>query len=290
MKKHNLALAILFALGLTACGSSGGSSSHTEMKTVTEVPSTINGQPIDSANTTSQNTQAELNPVEQPTVETPKAETPAEQPTIENPPQEKAWLPSVEANYISTRLEVQDKTVSLIRKAQTVEEKPNQIYVEKQLFELSPSVNINANNMIRTVSTANYTAHGILRDPSLEKAYLFANGVQPTKDISGLTGEVVYLGRGYHAFTSGADVLVDNSNVKLDVNFNDKTVKGVISSPKNSFQNVALDAQIEQNGFAGTTAEGIKTEGRFFGPNAEEVIGNYSDNKTLQGVFNATKQ
>lgn len=84
-----------------------------------------------------------------------------------------------------------------------------------------------------------------------------------------------------------------NANAQFAVDYGNKTISGSISSPEKYFNTVNLKGTISGNAFSGTN-DGYNMNGRFFGPNAEELGGTFhkgtKDRPEVLGSFGAKKQ
>ena len=91
-----------------------------------------------------------------------------------------------------------------------------------------------------------------------------------------------------------------NGTSTFTVNFADKTMSGDLNNWKGSTNfvnpgNIHIEAKIKGNSFStkdatGTTAN-VKAEGKFYGPQAQNLAGAFSNSKTgVQGAFGANKQ
>lgn len=118
---------------------------------------------------------------------------------------------------------------------------------------------------------------------------LFSKGVR-TSDMPTI-GSATYWGTGFHYEN---DVLDTNATNSFIVNFGNKNIMGSVRHKNGSLR---LNANISGNTFRGIRTDistgqtrEIKTEGAFYGPNAVEMSGHYSDdqNKVL-GAFGAKR-
>ena len=128
---------------------------------------------------------------------------------------------------------------------------------------------------------------------------LFYQGVE-TKDIP-KNGEFTYLGKvvaiPVNNFEYGLEF---TGNADFKVNFTEKKLTGTLGvggwssdfyNPKNiRLTEVKIAADIQGNSFNGTL-NNVRTEGKFYGQNADNLAGSFHDQKQkLQGVFGGKKQ
>lgn len=130
----------------------------------------------------------------------------------------------------------------------------------------------------------NLIAHGQLTDASKV----------PTTGKATYVGEAVY----GDSETSKIDALkIHNGWARgqaiVDVDYGAKNVAATITSSDRHFPSLNLKGTISGNTFSGVH-DGYKMDGRFFGPNAEEVGGTFhkgtKDNPDVLGSFGAKKQ
>lgn len=142
----------------------------------------------------------------------------------------------------------------------------------------SNAINMDATNMARTGGSSNlqYTRYGYLREGS-NAPVLFAQGNLAEKMPT--SGEATYTGQSAHVHNGNVEL----RNAKFSVNYAAKTVTGKIGTDIN------LSAKINGNTFSGQ--QGIyTTDGKFYGPNAEEMGGVYKNTTgNISGAFGAKK-
>lgn len=140
---------------------------------------------------------------------------------------------------------------------------------------------------IQSNSNLKSTAFGVYVDNYTGKQYLYVQG-NPTdvKQIP-MAGKAEYLG--------GAVYLKDGANnerseMKATADFDTKTVAITIEKNRTAVPEMKFGGKITGNSFAGEV-NGIKTQGGFFGENAKELSGIYTnDADKSRGVFGAIKQ
>ena len=149
-----------------------------------------------------------------------------------------------------------------------------------------------------------YARYGLIVSESAMGVVAFFQG-QPTEinDMPTANG-VKYVGQAF-AFnptqatnvSTGGEV---NGTSTFTVNFADKTMSGDLTNWKGSTNfvnpgNIHIEAKIKGNSFStkdatGTTAN-VKAEGKFYGPQAANLAGAFSNTQTgVQGTFGANKQ
>lgn len=149
-----------------------------------------------------------------------------------------------------------------------------------------------------------YARYGLIMSETTMEGLAFFQG-KPTEisDMPTANG-VKYVGQVF-AFnpTKGVNVNTGgevNGTSTFTVNFADKTMSGDLTNWKGSTQvvnpgNIHIEAKIKGNSFStkdatGTTAN-VKAEGKFYGPQAANLAGAFSNSKTgVQGIFGANKQ
>lgn len=259
MKKNIIALSILAAIGLVGCGSGGGQN-HA-------APNTQTNKAVENKS--------------------------VENKVIENEPVENkySYVISVPKTAGNTR----EKDFSDLADL-------NQLYIEdeQQIFTIYRNDELNKTDLKIDNSTNkdriypnNYSLYGLISQENLRNHYLFLRGTQPY-DTTNLTGIVTYEGNAIQLKLDENTNLngFTNGKVNLVANFDNKTLNGAVTG---DFKPVEIVATIKGEAFQGGK-ENFTVKGIFFGPEAEEVIGRYTRNKTADpkdttiGVFGATKK
>lgn len=319
MKKQNLALTILLALGITACSHSGGDSSSpkADKPTAQTKPAVVN--PVKPTKPEA------VKPVEPKKPETVKPTEPTKPETVKPAEPTKPELvkptetakpevvkPKIEEipvgdNFFSKKTSYTSYVFSRPRTAggQTIliataahADNNNFIDVDNHIIEIFPE-GFNSNNLflksgnsIKQAQRNKNTLLSIVNDYAYNDIYMIVNGINPTKNMDSLSGIIKYTGTGYHAYPgveNGKNVTIyDDSKVEMTADFNNKTVLGKITSPKESFDTVEFGANITDNSFQGKL-NGVETKGGFFGENAAEAVGSYYNDSSLYGVFGVKK-
>lgn len=140
---------------------------------------------------------------------------------------------------------------------------------------------------IQSNSNLKSTAFGVHVDNYTGKQYLYVQG-NPT-DVKQIptAGKAEYLG--------GAVYLKDGANnerakMTATADFDKKTVAIKIDQNRNAVPEMNFGGKITGNSFAGEV-NGVKTQGGFFGENAKELSGVFTnDADKSRGVFGAIKQ
>lgn len=111
---------------------------------------------------------------------------------------------------------------------------------------------------------------------------VFYQGYQTLPKDMPTTGTAKYIGQAFHICKDCNDA----SKASFDVDFGKKTVAGVIEHEKGK---VNLGATISGSSFSGV-ANGVQTNGAFYGKNASELSGIYKETDgKFAGAFGATK-
>lgn len=134
-----------------------------------------------------------------------------------------------------------------------------------------------------------YARYGVLSDtdPNNSTVTLFYQGIPTPVATMPTTGtNVQYTGT---AIGLRADrALAITARADFNINFADKQINGTISNWHDSpdLKNVSINATIE-----GNTFKGANNQGKFYGPNAQNMAGSFADKtQKVQGVFGANKQ
>lgn len=113
---------------------------------------------------------------------------------------------------------------------------------------------------------------------------VFYRGIQTLPKDMPTSGKMNYVGQAVHSCASACSDMTAKSSFEVD--FGAKTVKGIID---HADQKVNLGATISGSSFAGV-ANGVQTNGAFYGAKAEELSGIYKDtNGQFFGAFGATQ-
>lgn len=273
MNKLVLALTTASLLALTACGGGGDE----------DAPVQVN-QPT--------------NPNPTPTP------TPTTDPKAYEPAQESRWTTPTVASG-STKSTFKSATATGSR---DTEAKFNKVTVNGNEMEIYPTSGItinvgriytdtNRNNgrtqlVVGGNSGANGTAYaryGFVNDATDRLATIFYQGV-PTTNMP-TTGSATYKGHAISVFPEENTYVTGDSSFNVD--FANKKLTGTLSNWKNSdgtadtiTKNVSVSSSI-----TGNTFKGDNNQGKFYGPNAQNMAGSFVDkNQKLQGVFGANKQ
>lgn len=297
MKKINVALTILMALGLAACGSSDSHLPNNKPAPNTEVggaPTSSNttqtGGSVQTDRDTSSNDADRLPQNDDKKEELPQEKTAYTQnsPTI-------GGLFSIPKN---------DETIKTGHITSPDTELTTFLNVEGKQIPLSkPGLNgnkININNADSTlmVQKGTNTLIAFVQQNDLNNRYLFNANINQTKNMP-TEGTLTYKGQSFSLYAKDdkagkLDTIDDNGLVEFTADFNQKTLTGTIkSSVENSdFEPVEISASITQNTFSGSKNH-VSVQGGFFGENAGELAGDYirsgNDQQNAIGVFRAEK-
>ena len=95
----------------------------------------------------------------------------------------------------------------------------------------------------------------------------------------------------YSPYYGLSEFKVDFTNKKLTGTLNDWKVNSTFASDMPAKKAVNIDAKIQANTFKGTANGSGTAEGKFYGPKAQNLAGAFNDkSQNLQGVFGANKQ
>lgn len=176
----------------------------------------------------------------------------------------------------------------------------NILIVDGKKIEVLPSSGIQSGgftelndrtaNRIVSGNKYSYTRFGYYA-PKVDGEYtgknnMFANG-DITKDVP-TTGSASY--RGDAVYGTERNQTAHMTTSEFEVNFGNKTIEGSIAKVEGGRYD--LSAKINGNGFVGEK-NGVKTEGRFFGPAAAELGGvfwNSTPGSKVAGSYGAKKQ
>ena len=140
---------------------------------------------------------------------------------------------------------------------------------------------------IQSNSNLKSTAFGVYVDNYTGKQYLYVQG-NPT-DVKQIptAGKAEYLGGAVY-LKDGADN--ERAKMTATADFDKKTVAIKIDQNRNAVPEMNFGGKITGNSFAGEV-NGVKTQGGFFGENAKELSGVFTnDADKSRGVFGAIKQ
>lgn len=140
---------------------------------------------------------------------------------------------------------------------------------------------------IQSNSNLKSTAFGVYVDNYTGKQYLYVQG-NPT-DVKQIptAGKAEYLGGAVYS-KDGANN--ERAKMTATADFDKKTVAIKIDQNRNAVPEMNFGGKITGNSFAGEV-NGVKTQGGFFGENAKELSGVFTnDADKSRGVFGAIKQ
>lgn len=323
MKKTNVALTILMALGLAACGSSSSSSENKSVETKSVVSTqtevgkgktssgtaqssgaSTNGSTQTNGNTSSSNNTGNSNQNGGDTSSSNNTGNSTKNDDKKDElPQEKtpytANYPSVGSGYVIPKNEGNIQEASVTSGAAQL---TSVIDIEGKTIPISYS-NINSNSIyLDSQDKKLYAEKGentqivFIAQNDLENQYLFTSGTNLSKTMP-TAGEVTYKGQSFNIYSSeGTGTLntIAKGTSEFVADFNQKILTGTVkSSLENStFKPVEISANITQNTFSGSKNY-ISVQGGFFGENASELIGDYRTEKGSPqdaiGVFRASK-
>lgn len=324
MKAFNLSiLAVLTAIGLSACSTSGNSHSQESSKALSQkIPMSVDSstatsnnhnttENTSSANTQTSNTQSTGS---QPT-NTPSATNTPSTPNTSSTPSTPA--PGANANNGSLNGVAykfsSGSAANKIANPQVISlstDDKEVLYVEGKAVELAPqgltpgftfTNNTDGTSLIggTFVNNADYSPNsqaGIYQDE--DTTYVFIQGELTKPSDMPISGTATYTGLStYHVTnaTLNEQVVATETPAKWEIHgamltadFGQKTLAGNILTTDASGRSVVsaeIDAKISGNRFSGEK-DGTKNQGAFFGPQANELGGVYvNENKGFAGAF-----
>ncbi|WGE53140.1 Slam-dependent surface lipoprotein [Actinobacillus equuli] len=294
-KMTKLAVTLLAGVVISACGSSGGSSSPAKPKTPKADAPKVEAPKAEAP-------KAEAPKAEAPKAEAPKAEAPkAEAPKAEAPKAEapKAEAPKAEA----PKAEAPKSTVGgafIVEGASN--NRPELSKAQIQGTDLSSitvdGITINFMDTAKEGLKACCDKYSAVRfgvdESHVGKDYSFYTGYE-TKDMP-TTGKFSYEGDAY-LLAAIAEDGKDFGTSKFEADFGAKKLTGTLTFDKLATnKDIKVDSQISGNSFAGTaTFDKYPTtratvEGKFFGENAKELAGVFDSAPEVKGdkpVYNS---
>lgn len=137
---------------------------------------------------------------------------------------------------------------------------------------------------------ARYGFYETKNNGKLLDSYVFYQGqITPEKSVPS-KGAATYKGI---AIYDSLKVHKAKGEAEFNVNFQQGTINGVISSENKLFDPVNLSGTITGNRFSTGNVDDVNTtmSGAFYGPRAEEISGRFDIlNKVVSGTFGASKQ
>lgn len=162
--------------------------------------------------------------------------------------------------------------------------------IESPNISAGSFVSISSKDFQKVVSGRhmNYAKYGSYKDiAGTGNEYVFYQGQQTAANKVPSTGMATYQGRSTLVCGSCADNRDINGTSQFTVDFGNKSITGSLTHPNTT---VNLAATINGNSFTGAK-DGFTTTGGFFGPNAEEISGVFTNqSQKISGAFGATKQ
>ncbi|WGE42420.1 Slam-dependent surface lipoprotein [Actinobacillus equuli] len=283
-KMTKLAVTLLAGVVISACGSSGGSSSPAKPKTPkadapkVEVP------------------KAEAPKAEAPKAEAPKAEAPkAEAPKAEAPKAEapKAEAPKAEAPKAEApKAEAPKSTVGGVFIVEGASNSRPELFKQQITGTDLSSITVDGVTINLADTTNKYSSVRFgVDDSHVGKDYSFYTGYE-TKDMP-TTGKFSYEG---DAFLLAA-IATDGKGLgtsKFEADFAAKKLTGTLTFDKLDNKDIKVDSQISGNSFTGTATfdnrPSATVEGKFFGENAKELAGVFDSAPEVKGdkpVYNS---
>lgn len=170
----------------------------------------------------------------------------------------------------------------------------NQLVVDGRTYEVGyagissgafTNIKTRAYHSLSSGTHMSYAKYGFYEDEATDKEYLYYQGQMTPVSAVPTAGIATYSGYAVHDCDNCDDPVTGISRFTVD--FGAKTVAGVVTAQNN---NIALNANITGNTFAGTNASGITTNGAFFGAKVEELAGTYVNTaQEFAGAFGAKK-
>ena len=145
-----------------------------------------------------------------------------------------------------------------------------------------------------------YARYGFIAIDDTKQLGLFYQGIPTsTNDMKKLesqaTSPVTYKGQAYAVKQDVSTGTMATGVSEFKVDFKGKKLTGTLDNWHNAnggvFNKVAIDAKIQANTFQGTANKTGTAEGKFYGSNAAELAGAFTDkSQKVHGVFGAKKQ
>lgn len=185
----------------------------------------------------------------------------------------------------------------------------NKLVLGNKEFDLAPKkagqaieVTRDGQNTLNVSHYLDYAKHGNYMAPNINGesvSVIFYQGYETPKQNIPTSGKAHYKGV---AVQSVIDVRNQRNNAtsvegksEFDVDFAQKTIKGQITPNDKKYSNTQLAGKLQENKIIGNDVNGYRSmEGRFYGPNAEEISGRYDivdpSKQYINGTFGAKKQ
>lgn len=145
-----------------------------------------------------------------------------------------------------------------------------------------------------------YARYGFIALDDTKQLGLFYQGIPTsTQDMEKLkdqaTSPVTYKGQAYAVKQDVSTGTMATGVSNFTVDFKGKKLTGTLDNWHNAhggvFNKVNIDAKIQANTFQGTANKTGTAEGKFYGSNATELAGAFTDNsQKVHGVFSGKKQ
>ncbi|QLB21121.1 hypothetical protein A6B43_06095 [Vespertiliibacter pulmonis] len=247
--------------------------------------------------------------VEAPKVEAPKVEAPkVEAPKVETP---KVEAPKVEAPKVeeSESLKIEDTSVTggayisngvnYIKKELNNADNIHAIIIDGKTLLVSEENSNRLGNFISYGPQSNDSRVSSTLVKDEEGNHIYAYNGHPTKEMP-VSGNAVYKGeffaRGPFEFQLNPDSRETMGSSEFNVDFTNKQLLGELKSIGGEvIPSINVNAKLEGNRFMGDVSselfkENGRIEGQFYGKNAEEIGGIFTDDKTFIGVVGAKKE
>ena len=260
MKAQTLLAIAITALGLAACGSSGG------------------GSPIDNGRN-SPNPNSPINPDDP-------------NPGGGNPPPPPANQRTGKAITLSSNgyQRIREQALSFTQQYFGTLKVDGQ-----ELFIIPPGVSalglldLQAGNTAHVGQIMTQSSYGYVREGTGAQGYMFSQGIVTSANDMPTSGTFTYSGYAVHAAMSNqANTQVEAGTANFNVNFGNRTISGRLS-PANNAEVVLDNGIINGNSFSGTANSGTKFSGHFYGGHADEMGGTYYKQGEYTGAFGTQK-
>ena len=260
MKAQTLLAIAITALGLAACGSSGG------------------GSPIDNGRN-SPNPNSPINPNDP-------------NPGGGNPPPPPANQRTGKAITLSSNgyQRISEQALSFTQQNFGV------LKVDGQELNIIPPnmsagglLNMQARNTARVGQVMTQSSYGYVREGTNAQGYMFSQGIVTSANDMPTSGTFNYSGYAVHAPVSNqTNAQIATGAANFNVNFGNHTISGRLS-PANNAEVVLDNGIINGNSFSGTANSGAKFSGHFYGGHADEMGGTYQKSGEYTGAFGTQK-
>lgn len=271
MKNIYLPIFMISTFTLTACG--GGSDSTQNNNVNVPTPTINNSSNLGNASSNTNSANANLSPTNTNSATNITHSNVTKQPTLK-----------FGRAVIDTYNSATDKKIST-KLVQLPASDLNVVIVDGKRYELGQNIHTDNLTLLTSKNYFNHVKVGLIDTITPDQQIGFYQGNQTALANMPTTGKITYAGIAQY----GCDVCDDfNATAKIDVDFANKTLVGVLAD-SNGQNRHSIKANIYGNTFSGNY-DNYVTQGAFFGNNAEELAGIFTnDSKGVAGAFGAKR-